>query len=116
MLLPPAESGQYRAICYTERLEELGIVASMGSESDSFDNAPAKALNRVFKTELISRRGPWKTLEHVELETQQRWVDLQPSRPQEWCDYLAPAAYEHDHYAANSPSPATAAEAHMTLH
>ena len=107
---------QYRAIRYTERLEELGIVASVGSKGDSYDNAAAEALNRVFKTELIRRRGPWKTLEHVELETL-RWVDwYNTTRPHSWCDYLAPAAYEHDHYAAHNPSPATAAEAHTTLH
>ncbi|AKT50928.1 integrase [Arsenicicoccus sp. oral taxon 190] len=107
---------QYRAIRYTERLEELGIVASVGSKGDSYDNAAAEALNRVFKTELIRRQGPWKTLEHVELEVL-RWVDwYNTTRPHSWCDYLAPAAYENAYYAARNPSTATAAEAHTTLH
>jgi len=107
---------QYRAIRYTERLEELGIVASVGSKGDSYDNAAAEALNRVFKTELIRRRGPWRTLEHVELEVL-RWVDwYNTARPHTWCDYLAPAAYEHAYDAAQNPSAATAAEEHTTLH
>lgn len=107
---------QYRAIRYTERLEELGIVASVGSKGDSYDNAAAEALNRLFKTELIRRRGPWKTLEHVELEVL-KWVDwYNTTRPHSWCDYLAPAAYETDYYAALNPSTTPVAEAHTTLH
>lgn len=27
----------------------------------------AEAVNWLFKTELIRRRGPWRTIEHVEL-------------------------------------------------
>lgn len=38
---------QYRAIRYTERLEELGVVASVGSKGDSYDKAAAEALSRV---------------------------------------------------------------------
>ena len=107
---------QYRAIRYTERLEELGVLASVGSKDDSYDNAAAEALNRVFKTELIRRLGPWKTLEHVELEVL-RWIDwYNTTRPHSWCDYLAPAAYENAYYAALNPSTAAAAETLTTLH
>ena len=65
---------QYLSIRYTERLAEAGITASVGSVGDSYDNAAAEALNRLFKTELIRRHGPWRTLEHVEFETL-KWVD-----------------------------------------
>ncbi len=43
------ESGQYRAIRYTERLAEAGAVASVGSKGDSYDNALAEAFNSLFK-------------------------------------------------------------------
>ena len=44
---------QYLSIRYTERLAEAGIDASVGSVGDSYDNAAAEALNRLYKTELI---------------------------------------------------------------
>jgi putative transposase len=50
VLQRPVEPAQYLAIRYTERLEELGITASVGSKGDSYDNAAAEALNRLFKT------------------------------------------------------------------
>ncbi|WP_246142136.1 IS3 family transposase, partial [Lacisediminihabitans profunda] len=36
---------------------------------DSFDNALAEAVNGLYKTELIRRQGPWRTVEQVELAT-----------------------------------------------
>ena len=35
----------------------------------SYDNALAEAVNGLYKTELIRRRGPWRTVEQVELAT-----------------------------------------------
>jgi putative transposase len=53
---------QYLAIRYTERLKDAGIEASVGSVGDSFDNAAAEALNKLYKKELIWRQGPWTGL------------------------------------------------------
>jgi transposase InsO family protein len=36
---------QYLSICYTERLAEAGIEASVGSVGDSYDNALAETVN-----------------------------------------------------------------------
>jgi putative transposase len=65
---------QYLSIRYTERLAETGAVCSVGSRGDSYDNALAETVNGLFKTELIRRRGPWRSLEHVELATAE-WID-----------------------------------------
>jgi len=65
---------QYMAIRYTDRLEEAGAVRSVGSKGDSFDNAVAETVHGLYKTELINRRGPWRSAEHVELKTGE-WVD-----------------------------------------
>lgn len=46
----------------------------MGSVGDSYDNALAETVIGLFKTELIRRRGPWRSLEAVELATLE-WVD-----------------------------------------
>ena len=38
----------------------------MGSVGDSYDNALAETVIGLYKTELIRKRGPWRTLEAVE--------------------------------------------------
>jgi putative transposase len=58
---------QYVAIRYTERLGEVGLVASVGSVGDSYDNAMAEAFNSLFKAELIRNKGPWNGLNDLEL-------------------------------------------------
>jgi putative transposase len=60
---------QYVSIKYTERLAEAGIEPSVGSVGDSFDNALAETVIGLFKTEVIRRRGPWRSLEAVEFAT-----------------------------------------------
>jgi putative transposase len=107
---------QYLSIRYTERLAEAGITASVGSVGDSYDNAAAEALNRLFKTELIRRHGPWRTLEHVEFETL-KWVHwYNRERLHSWCGDIPPTEHEAKYYAAQNPSPAPAEEPHTTLH
>ena len=65
---------QYVSIRYTERLAEAGIEPSVGSVGDSFDNALAETVIGLFKTEVIRRSGPWRSLEAVEWATL-AWVD-----------------------------------------
>jgi putative transposase len=65
---------QYVSIRYTERLAEEGIEPSVGSVGDSYDNALAETINGLYKTEVIRRQGPWRSLEDVEFATL-AWVD-----------------------------------------
>ena len=74
VLRRPLESAQYLSIKYTERLAEAGIAPSVGSVGDSYDNALAETINGLFKTEVIRRCGPWRSVEAVELATL-AWVD-----------------------------------------
>ena len=60
---------QYLSIRYTEHLADAGVVASVGSRGDSYDNALAESFNGLYKAELIHRRGPWKSVEDVEWAT-----------------------------------------------
>ena len=64
---------QYLSIRYSERLVEAGIDPSVGSVGDSYDNALMESLIGLFKAELIRQRGPWRSLEAVELATLE-WV------------------------------------------
>jgi putative transposase len=85
---------QYLAVRYTERLAEAGAVRSVGSRGDSYDNALAETVVGLYKTELIRRRGPWRTLEHVELATAE-WVDWWNQRRLHGAtDNLPPAEFE----------------------
>ena len=62
------------SIRYTEKLAEAGIESSVGSVGDSYDNALAETINGLYKTEVIRRNGPWRTIEEVEFATLE-WVD-----------------------------------------
>ncbi|MFO1209440.1 MAG: IS3 family transposase [Amaricoccus sp.] len=65
---------QYLSIRYAERLAEAGIVPSVGSVGDSYDNALAETVIGLFKAEVIHRRGPWRSREDVEIAALE-WVD-----------------------------------------
>ena len=65
---------QYLSIRYTERLGDAGIERSVGSRGDASDNALAETVIGLFKTEVIRRRGPWRSLEAVKFATLE-WVD-----------------------------------------
>jgi transposase InsO family protein len=85
---------QYLSIRYTERLAEAGIAPSVGSRGDSYDNALAESVIGLFKTEVIWRRGPWRTIEDVEFATLE-WVDwFNTRRLLEPIGYVPPAEYE----------------------
>lgn len=93
------ESAQYLSIKYTERLAEAGIELSVGSVGDSYDNALAETINGLFKTEVIHRRGPWRSLEAVEFATLE-WVDwFNNRRLLEPIGNLPPAEAEATYYA-----------------
>jgi putative transposase len=65
---------QYLSIRYTERLAEEGAICSVGSRGDSYDNALAESVIGLYKTEVIRKRGPWRSFEQLELATA-RWVE-----------------------------------------
>ena len=85
---------QYLAIRYTERLADAEAVNSVGSKGDSYDNALAESVNALYKAELIHRRGPWRSVEQVELATAE-WVDWwNHRRLHSACGDIPPAEFE----------------------
>ena len=99
------EPKQYLSIRYSERLGEAGAVASVGSRGDSYDNALAETVNGLFKTELIRRHGPWRTVESVELATL-GWVDWWNHRRLHGaCTDVPPAEFEARSYAQQPAVP-----------
>jgi transposase InsO family protein len=67
------------SIRYTERLLDAGIEPSVGSVGESCDNALAETVTGLFKTEVIHRRSPWRSLEAVDYATLE-WVDWYNTR------------------------------------
>jgi len=89
---------QYLSIRYSERLAEAGVEASVGSRGDSYDNALAETINGLYKSEVINRCGPWRSLEAVEFATLE-WVDwFNNRRLLEPIGNIPPAEFEEAYY------------------
>jgi transposase InsO family protein len=89
---------QYTSIRYTERLARAGMERSVGSVGDSYDNALAESINGLFKTEVIWRKGPWRSIEAVEHATLV-WVDwFNNRRLLEPLGYVPPVEFEEMYY------------------
>jgi putative transposase len=100
---------QYVSIKYTARLAEAGLVPSVGSVGDSYDNALAETINGLYKAEVIHRRGPWRSLEAVEYATLE-WVDwFNNRRLLEPIGHVPPAEAEAAYHAALEEPAARAA-------
>jgi len=85
---------QYLSIRYTERLAEAGVVNSVGSKGDSYDNALAESVNGLYKTEVIGRYGPMRTATQVELETASWVAWYNQTRLHSYCGDIPPAEFE----------------------
>jgi len=89
---------QYLSIRYTERLAEAGIESSVGSIGDSYDNALAESVIGLYKTEVIRRKGPWKSLDDVEFATLD-WVSwFNDQRLLEPIGDIPPVEFEQMYY------------------
>lgn len=91
---------QYRAVRYTQALEDAGAVASVGSKGDSYDNAMAEALNSLYKAELVFLDGPFDGPDDVETATAQ-WVQwFNTERLHSMLGYHTPAEVEAEYFAS----------------
>lgn len=102
----------YMAMVYTDRVVELGAIPSTGTVGDSYDNAMAEAINNLYKTELIRQRGPWRTVEQVELATLEYVWWWNNQRLHGELDMRTPIEVENTYYAdLESAQPAPAGQA-----
>ncbi|MGF7120506.1 transposase InsO family protein [Rhodococcus sp. BE178] len=104
----PRDAGsQYTSIALAETLVLEGIVASIGSAGDVYDNALAESTIGLFKTEAVSKRspfltGPIKTIDDIELATM-GWVDwFNTRRLHSTLGYITPDEFEAIYYAQPS--------------
>jgi putative transposase len=85
---------QYTSIDFGRTLRTSGVVASMGSIGDAFDNAMAESFFATLKEELVYRRA-WPTRHELEMEVFS-FIEgfYNPLRRHSRLGNLSPAAYE----------------------
>ena len=94
---------QYTSTDYTQTLDDAGVLASVGSTGDAYDNALAESFVDSFKTELIADRS-WRTRGQLELAIVEYVGWFNTSRLHESLGDLPPAEYEALHAPTFEPS------------
>jgi len=84
---------QYTSIDYTQTLTDHGVLASVGSVGDAFDNALAESFVDSFKTELIADRV-WRTRSQLELAVVEYIGWFNDSRLHQALGDLPPSEFE----------------------
>jgi len=87
---------QYTSIDYGQTLDDHGVLASVGSVGDAYDNALAESFVDSFKTELIADRV-WQTRSQLELAIVEYLGWFNNARLHESLGDLPPAEYEQLH-------------------
>jgi putative transposase len=100
---------QYLAVRYTQRLAEAGAVASLGSTGDSYGNALPEAFNSLFKAELVRNKGPWKSIEDLELAVREYIDWFNHRRLHGEIGLVPPVEFEELHYRQNPVATTVAA-------
>ena len=94
---PGSDRGsQYTSIDYTQTLADHGVLASVGSVGDAYDNALAESFVDSFKTELITDRV-WRTCSQLELAVVEYVGWYNTARLHESLGDIPPLEYEQLH-------------------
>ncbi len=84
---------QYTSGLYSQVLDDHGVLASVGSVGDAYDNALAESFVDSFKTELIADRA-WPTRSQLELAIVEYVAWFNTDRLHESLGDLPPAEFE----------------------
>ena len=87
---------QYTSNDYTQALDDHGVLASIGSVGDAYDNATAESFVDSFKTELIRDRV-WRTRTQLELAIVEYVAWFNTERLHTSIGGLPPTEYEQQH-------------------
>jgi putative transposase len=90
---------QYTSIDYTQTLTDHGVLASVGSVGDAYDNALAESFVDSFKTELIADRV-WRSRSQLELAVVEYIGWFNHDRLHEALGDIPPAEFEQRHATA----------------
>jgi len=87
---------QYTSFDYSQLLDDHGVLASIGSVGDAYDNALAESFVDSFKTELIRDRV-WRTRSQLELAIVEYVAWFNNERLHSSLGGVPPAEYEAVH-------------------
>jgi putative transposase len=87
---------QYTSFDYTQTLADHGVLASVGSVGDAYDNALAESFVDSFKTELIADRV-WRSRSQLELAVVEYVAWFNNERLHTSLGGVPPAEYEQQH-------------------
>ncbi len=103
---PPADTvhhsdhgSTYTSCAFGHRLREAGLLGSMGTIGDCFDNSVAESFFATLQTELLDR-STWPTREGL-ANAVFAFIEgfYNPRRRHSTLGYLSPADYETQHHA-----------------
>ena len=97
VLRRPIESAQYTSYAFRKRCQEAGVMSSMGSVGDAYDNAMAESFFATLERELLSRRRFRSQAEAkmAVFEWLEGWYN--PHRRHSALGYRSPVNYERAH-------------------
>jgi transposase InsO family protein len=93
---------QYTSYAFQQELDDHGVLASIGSVGDAFDNALAESFVDTFKTELITDRV-WRTRSQLELAIVEWVAWFNTQRLHQSLGDLPPAEFEALYARADRP-------------
>jgi putative transposase len=94
MLRRPLEFTQYTSYAFGKRCQEMGVMPSVGSVGDAYDNAMAESFFATLEREVLNRRR-FKTQAEARMaifEWLEGWYN--PHRRHSSLGYLSPINYE----------------------
>lgn len=94
---------QYTAVAFTQRLADEGILPSIGTVGDSYDNALAESVNADYKNELVDYGTRYPGMAELSLATAEWVAWYNRERPNTHCCDLTPDRAEELHYAQIQP-------------
>ena len=94
MLPRSIEPGQYTSWAFGRRLRGAGLVGSMGTIGDCFDNSVAESFFGTLQLELLDEQR-WSTRQQLALAVFD-WIEAwyNPRRRHSYCQMLSPIDYE----------------------
>ena len=90
---------QYGSWLFGQRLRDAGLLGSMGSIGDAYDNSVAEAFFSIIQRELFDQHR-WHSRDQLAAAIFE-WIETwyNPHRRHSYCDYLSPLDYEAAHAA-----------------
>jgi putative transposase len=94
VLLPSVEPSQFTSWAFSQNIARLGLMGSMGTTGDCYDNSPMESFWGSMQIELLNRQR-WTT--HVELASAiADYIEnfYNPTRRHSSLEYLTPLEFE----------------------